>query len=515
MHDALRRSLLLAALFGASFVLLYFLKANDQEYNLFDLLQGEAPPRHLPEEFTLPTTSALSEESIPALLRLDQEFQEVVASVVPSVVSVVTRQTFLEQGVQRSPFGLQPYQRQNNRQGLGSGVIVSQEGHIITNDHVIRDQDEIKVILHDGNDYDAILVGSDPELDVAVLRIQSSRSNFPALRRGDSDEVQSGQIVFAVGNPFGLRETVTQGIVSAKNRQFGQSDTAPNYIQTDTAINPGNSGGPLVNLRGDVIGINVAVYSTDSSRTYQGIGLSIPSNDAWDAFEQIATKGRVVKGYLGIVVYDEKTPYLLSQFNELDYPHEYGAMVASIQPGSPAERCGLMRKDVILSVDGDRVETNAQSISSFMETIQTADVGQTIPLEVWRNGKTLLLEPLIADRAFFPEMSAEPVQLTLQSLTPEEVPTKFGVTVEPLPAEAQERGVQGLRVSKILPGSPASTKLRRNDIIIGINQTAVFEPADFYQVIADQMLSQRSRILLVRRENGVAKRGYVEFAPLR
>jgi S1-C subfamily serine protease len=218
--------------------------------------------------------------------------------VVPSVVSIDT--AGVREQLLRDPWGRARMQREMT-QGQGSGVIVTEEGHVVTNQHVISGQNQIQVTLHDGKSHLATLIGEDRMLDIAVLKINAP-GPFTPLKLGDSSQVKVGQIVFAVGNPFGLSETVTQGIISAKERSI--SDQQRDLFQTDAAINPGNSGGPLVNLQGEIVGINVAIYSPDKMNPgFQGVGFSIPSNDVRESLKQILEKGRPVHGFLGVRLY--------------------------------------------------------------------------------------------------------------------------------------------------------------------------------------------------------------------
>ena len=233
-------------------------------------------------------------EDVQLLARLNSEYTRLVGRVVPSVVSIDT----VGERRERLNYLGKTYERTWETNGIGSGVIVTPEGHVVTNEHVINGTLGMKVTLHDGRTFPARLIGKDPTLDVAVLRIDGD-GPFEALNFGDSGRVQPGEMVFAVGNPFGLGETVTQGIISAKERSI--SDRQRDLFQTDAAINPGNSGGPLVNFQGEIIGINVAIYSPDTeNRGFAGVGFSIPSNDVRDTFRQILERGRPVRGFLGL-----------------------------------------------------------------------------------------------------------------------------------------------------------------------------------------------------------------------
>jgi len=279
------------------------------------------------------------------------------------------------------------YVRRMPTQGKGSGVIVSEEGHLVTNHHVVAGQQKFHITLHGGKTYSAHLIGEDRLLDIAVLKIDD-KGPFQPLKLGDSSQVQVGQLVFAVGNPFGLGETVTQGIISAKERSI--SDNQRDLFQTDAAINPGNSGGPLVNLRGEIIGINGAIFSPDRQNPgFLGVGFSIPSNDVRDAIAQILERGRPIRGFLGLQMRDLD----LMLRSQLDYGGESGALVTEIIPGSPAEMAGLQQWDVIVTLNGKTIQSSNQVFS----IIQASRVGETVGIEVWRSGTIVKLQAKIAE----------------------------------------------------------------------------------------------------------------------
>lgn len=345
---------------------------------------SQKPSEQSPEKFTLPELPPLNVGNVELLSRLNDEYATLTRAVVPSVVSIDT------QGIQTqrlADFWGRVYERRMPTQGQGSGVIVSKEGHVVTNHHVVADQQKIRITLHGGKSYTARFIGEDRLLDVAVLKIDD-KGPFQPLKLGDSSQVQVGQLVFAVGNPFGLGETVTQGIISAKERSI--SDNQRDLFQTDAAINPGNSGGPLVNLRGEIIGINVAIFSPDRQNPgFQGVGFSIPSNDVRDAIEQILERGRPIRGFLGVQMHDLN----MMLRSQLDYGGESGALVTAIVPGSPAEMAGLQQWDVIVSLDGKTIQSSNQLFS----LIQGSRVGGTVAIEVWRGGSIVKLQAKIAE----------------------------------------------------------------------------------------------------------------------
>jgi len=345
---------------------------------------AQKPVEKNPEKFTLPELPPLNVGNVELLSRLNDEYATLTRAVVPSVVSIDT------QGIQTqrlADFWGRVYERRMPTQGQGSGVIVSKEGHVVTNHHVVAGQQKFRVTLHGGKTYTARLIGEDRLLDIAVLKIDDS-GPFQPLKLGDSSQVQVGQLVFAVGNPFGLGETVTQGIVSAKERSI--SDNQRDLFQTDAAINPGNSGGPLVNLRGEIIGINVAIFSPDRQNPgFQGVGFSIPSNDVRDALEQILERGRPIRGFLGVQMRDLD----MMLRSQLDYGGESGTLVTAVVPGSPAEMAGLRQWDVIISLNGKGV----QSSNQLLNLIQASRVGETAVIEVWRGGSIVKLQAKIGE----------------------------------------------------------------------------------------------------------------------
>ena len=377
------------------FLIVLFFVAYGAVSALRKCARGESPSAWLPglaqktseqrpEKFTMPELPPLDVGNVELLSRLNDEYASLTRAVVPSVVSIDT------QGIQTqrlADFWGRVYERRMPTQGQGSGVIVSKEGHVVTNHHVVAGQQKFRITLHGGKTYPARLIGEDRLLDIAVLKIED-KGPFQPLKLGDSSQVQVGQLVFAVGNPFGLGETITQGIISAKERSI--SDNQRDLFQTDAAINPGNSGGPLVNLRGEIIGINVAIFSPDRQNPgFQGVGFSIPANDVRDAIEQILLRGRPIRGFLGVQMRDLD----MMLRSQLDYGGESGALVTGVVPGSPAEVSGLQLWDVIVAIDGKTI----QSSNQLLNLIQSSRVGGAVAIEVWRGGSIVKLQAKIAE----------------------------------------------------------------------------------------------------------------------
>ncbi len=316
--------------------------------------------------------------AIPSLQALDREFTTLVARVLPAVVSINAA----------PPNATNPRAKLLRRliggetpaPTTGSGVIVSDEGHIVTNLHVVTGAGAIEVQLGDGRSMPATMVGADPRSDIAILKIQGE--GLKALPFGDSDAVAVGQMVFAVGNPLGLHETVTQGIISAKGRR-AQSEAANEFFQTDAAINPGNSGGPLINLSGEIIAINNSV-----SLQGQGIGFAIPSNTVRHVFESIRDHGRFIRPWFGAYM-RSLTPQLATQ---LQLPGSTGALVLLVYEGSPAEMAGLRPYDVILAYNERPIRDAIELRNRVVET----EIGQTATLRVLRRGKEISVPVVIA-----------------------------------------------------------------------------------------------------------------------
>src|SRR5881409_3554114 len=349
------------------------------------------PSTRTPEKYTLASSPNVDPKQVASLEALNRERRALVSSVIPSVVAVKTSKKILiprERGLDLFEFfyGNQRQFRNPNEQALvqnslGSGVIVTNEGHIITNTHVVDQVDEIEVQLSDGRTEKARLVGADSQVDLAVLKIDDP--GVKPLKLADSDTVQAGDFVLAIGNPFGFEETVTDGIVSSKGRP-NRADVFGDLIQTNAAINPGNSGGPLINLSGEVVGINTAIISRSGGS--QGIGFAIPSNTVRTALESLLKKGRIIRGYLGIQM---RVPQ-----SGQPAPANEGVVVDEIAPGSPAEDARLQQGDVIRKFDGREV----RSFADLRNLISQADLNKKVELEIVRAGKTMSVATQIKEQ---------------------------------------------------------------------------------------------------------------------
>jgi serine protease Do len=408
----------------------------------------------------------------------------------PSVVNVSTTQ--IRKATQDGPglgddqmgqfferfFGAPAPRGPQRRGGQGSGFIIDSNGTILTNYHVVDGAEKISVTLSDGKNYDAKVVGKDQKSDIAVVKIDAGR-DLPAVNLGDSDRLEVGEWVMAIGNPFGLDHSVTSGIVSAKGRNIG-AGPYDNFIQTDASINPGNSGGPLINLRGEVVGINTAIFSQSGGNI--GIGFAIPANAVKELLPQLRDKGKVVRGFIGTSV-QKVTPEIA---DSLGLKRARGALVADVIKGGPAERAGLKPGDIIIEFD-------RKEIKDFSDLpIQVARVapGMLVQVKVLRDGKETAL-PLTVG-----EMKESEVIASTQE-------GDFGLTVQPVtPQLAENLGLEraeGLVITAVKRGSAAEEAgLRSGDVITEINRQPIKNLADFNRELT-RSEKAKSVLLLVRR----------------
>ena len=390
MTEYLRRILLVLAIFTLSGFSYLEWRRNQSGYGLLDLIQGRTLAKT--DNYSVPDKAKLTDADVPGLAKFSEESSKLAAAVLPSVVSVNTTGKRIEV-LYRDVFGRPIFERQVDDPRLGSGVIVSKEGHVITNFHVVQNSQRVQITTQDRQTYEAEAIGGDPKADIAVLRIVSDRKDFPALKFANSDEVKVGQLVFAIGNPFGLAGTVTQGIISATQRRL--SDDGNDLLQTDTVINPGNSGGPLVNYRGEVVGINVAIFTGETRlHAWQGVGLAIPANDANAAFKSIMTNGtstpKQARGYLGLSVYQQTVAVDSSLGGS-----RRGAIVAQVSPGSPAADAGIQEGDVVLQYAG----RNFNDPMGLIRLIDGSQPGQKVSILLVRNGRLITVSAVVQARA--------------------------------------------------------------------------------------------------------------------
>ncbi len=397
-------------------------------------------------------------------------YAPLVKKVSPTVVNIYTTTTARVQ--RRLPFPIPgvPPEGSRTQNSLGSGVLVKADGLIVTNAHVVKGADEIRIVLHDRREFDAKLVTQDDRYDLALLKIEDSAEKFPTVELRDSDSVEVGDVVLAIGNPFGLNQTVTQGIISAVARSAGGVNDSSFFLQTDAAINPGNSGGALVSLDGRLIGINTAIYSQTGGSV--GIGFATPSNIVARLISTSETGGRIVRPWLGISM-QRVTPDLAAGLN---LPRPAGLIVKDVFPDGPGALAGFKRNDVIISMRDQPIDDEA----GLRFRLATLSVGTKVPVKVVRAGKEVILEvPLAAP----PENPARD-KAVLDGRQP-----LSGATVMNLsPAVAEELGLvewrPGVIVTQIQPGSYAARFLRQGDMVTAINNQPVKTVADLRKGIA-------------------------------
>ncbi|MDS4022076.1 MAG: DegQ family serine endoprotease [Candidatus Competibacter sp.] len=364
---------------------------------------------------------------------------------------------------------------------VGSGFILSPDGYIVTNAHVVEDMDSIVVGLHDRTELPAQVIGKDSRSDIALLKVKADAS-LPTVKLGDARKLKVGQWVLAIGSPFGFERSATQGIVSALGRSLPSDNYVP-FIQTDAAVNPGNSGGPLFNLDGEVIGVNSQIYSRSGG--YQGVSFAIPIDVAMDVVDQIKTGGKVSRGWLGVLI-QEVTPELAQSFN-LDKPR--GALVGQVMADSPAQKAGVKTGDIIVAFNGQPVRHS----SDLPLMVGRTRPGTSAPLAVIRDGKeqtlTIRLEELPEDTRLQQAIAEPPSR------------NRLGLIVTEVPHDKRKKGDQGVLVKDVADGPADSAGIRPGDIIVRLNNVEITDASQFADVVK-QLPTGRPIPVLVKRENG-------------
>ena len=448
----------------------------------------------------LPATRAygespkISKKAIDLLTGTGNAMAEVAAAVKPAIVNISTSRT-VKVGGGSNPFSEDPffrhffgdqYGRQQPRErksaALGSGVILSSDGFIITNYHVVKDADEIKVTIANKGEFTGKVIGSDPKTEISVVKIDAK--GLPTLPWGDSDSLKVGEIVLAVGNPFGLNQTVTMGIVSATGRANVGIADYEDFIQTDAAINPGNSGGALVNARGELVGINTAIFSTSGG--YQGIGFAIPSNMVKAIMNSLIKSGKVIRGWLGVSI-QKITPELAKQF---ELKGENGALVSDVVENGPAQKAGLRRGDVILEYDGKKIDEPYHLRMMVANTLP----GEEHILTVLRDKETIKLTVTVG------ELPAEAQQAEMG----EYQNVLKGISVQDITSEISKKlnipaRVKGVIVGDIAEDSPAAGVLMQGDVIQEVNRKRITGVKDYLE-IASRIQKDDNVLLLVYRD---------------
>ena len=424
-------------------------------------------------------------------------FADLAERLKPAVVNISTTKTVSSGGMGSfdSPFRGSPFEkffggdeffrrffgdipeRQFKQRSLGSGFIISKDGYIFTNNHVVEKADKILVKLSNGKEYVAEIKGKDEKTDIALIKIDA-KNDLPVAKLGDSSKIRVGDWVVAIGNPFGLEQTVTAGIVSAKGRVIG-AGPYDDFIQTDASINPGNSGGPLFNLQGEVVGINTAIIAKG-----QGIGFAIPIDMAKKIMEQLKEKGKVVRGWLGVSVQDITEDIA----KQLGIKTKEGALIADVFKGDPADKAGMNTGDVIIEIDGQEIKNT----HDLLKIVAGVAVGKEIKVKILRNGKAKTLAVQVTER---PEKG--PVAGAKKSKE------YFGMTVQEITPEiAEHLGLKdsyGVIVTEVKRGSPADeAQIKGEDIILQVNRTRITSLEEYLGIMS-HVESEDSVLLLVRR----------------
>lgn len=415
-------------------------------------------------------------KSVPGdILATQKAFSTVAAKVTPSVVNIstISRKKNVQPFFEMSPFFDDFFGGPQYRQSksLGSGFIISEDGFIVTNDHVVRDAESIQVKLSNDKVYDAKVVGGDPKTDIAVIKINAK--GLPAAVLGDSEKLEVGQWAIAIGNPFGLDRTMTVGVISATGRSNMGIETYENFIQTDASINPGNSGGPLLNVYGEVIGINTAIVAAG-----QGIGFAIPVTMAKPVFAQLVKTGSVNRGYLGVTI-QPVTEELARSFG---LPHTKGALVNDVLPGSPAAKAGIRQGDIITQFNGIEIKDS----SHLQRLVAEAAVGSQLKAGIFRDGKQLSVSISLA--------SADSAPKARRSQGEGGVPGQ----TDPLGLITEDLEGVGVVIADVARGSiGAEAGLKRGDIIVSVNRKQTATSAEYRRLIGQSRGGDLT--LLVRR----------------
>lgn len=445
-------------------------------------------------------------EAPAALKQLNEASVQVAEKVTPAVVNITSTKKLVSGGpmggdldpqLKNHPFFDEFFKRFKKDprfdgggrppQGMGSGVIVSPDGHILTNSHVVKDADEINVSLSDKRSFKAKVIGTDPESDIAVIKIDTN--GLPIAKLGDSSKLRVGEYVMAVGNPFGLNRTVTSGIISATGRSNVNIIGYEDFIQTDAAINPGNSGGPLVNIDGEVIGINTAIATRSGG--YQGVGFAIPSNSAKLIMDDLMKSGKVRRGLLGVNIQDV-TESLAKSFARSDTE---GALVSQVVPDSPAQKAGIKDGDIIVKFNGEPIKGAAH----LKNLVGKEKPGATAKLTIFRDKKTLDVSVKIAERT-------EQAVASAAGPSQAETSNELGIEIEKVPvAMAEKLGLkegEGVRVKDLdAEGAGSRMGLKSGDVILEVDGKPVSDGAAFNQAVSDAKKNKLIR-LKVKRGSG-------------
>ena len=450
-----------------------------------EVLRSSFLPSGAPE---IPSASAI-EGMVPG------SFSDLAERVKPAVVNISTTKIFKSRG-RVNPFGRSPFndyfgdeffnrffgdvpERDFKQRSLGSGFIISNDGYIFTNNHVVENTDKILVKISDGKEYEATIIGTDPKTDIALIKIKPD-NGLPTAEIGDSDALRVGEWVIAIGNPFGLAQTVTAGIVSAKGRVIG-AGTYDNFIQTDASINPGNSGGPLFNMQGKVIGINTAIVAQG-----QGIGFAIPINMEKNILSDLKTKGKVTRGWLGISIQDISEDIAKS----MSYKKNQGVLVTDVFKDDPADKAGIKVGDIIMEINGKPIKDTHE----LLLAVAAFHVGDKVSMKIYRDGREMSVNTFIAERKDQHE------QILSKSSG-----GYFGINVQEMTKDlAKELGLPqgtGLIVTEVAEGSPAdNVGIQPHDIIMQVNRAKVSSLKQYLTEMS-KAAAKKNVVLLIKRGN--------------
>lgn len=472
----------------------------------------------------------LRPSEVPSLARMDEEYRRVVAHVMPAVVSIDIAESAQEPSYRLKEYRRGKIQLPNGQErevwipakweiednynftqeipGVGSGVFLSEDGEIATNHHVVLDADHIRVTTHDKQVYDAELIGADSTADVAILRVKDPRGRkFPVLSFADSDRLRTGQIVFAFGNPFGLAESVTQGVVNGTGRRFAV-DVANEYIQTDAVINPGNSGGPLTNVFGEAVGINVIAYAADGSRSasraWQGIGLALPANRVLSSFARLMELGARERPYLG-VLFNRLRP---EKAAALHLEGKKGVLIRSVEPDSPGKD-RLKPGDVVLEIAGSPVG----EVTEATEVLQCQTAGQDVEVLLWRGEQEMRLRVPLGEVTDVNQIALMP-EVLRRKLSADQLKSELKLVLRELTeGDRRETGMPddlgGIFIFGVDESSGLVGHLERYDLVHEINGTPVWTEKEFYELLAKLPPDRVSKMVLTRNR----RRYFLQFDP--
>lgn len=440
------------------------------------------------------TFSLPAEECVCSPEMTSKAFTGVAKKSIPAVVFIKTETRSAEFESFNDPYGDEFFERffggpqgrpqQQPQMSQGSGFVISSEGFIMTNAHVVKGAEKIEVVMHNGEVLTATLVGSDPHTDIAIVKVDGK--DLPYLKLGDSEALDIGEWVVAIGSPFQLESSLTVGVVSAKGRQNLRISDLEDFIQTDAAINPGNSGGPLLNLKSEVIGINTAIYSRTGG--YMGLGFAVPSNMAKHVMDQIINKGSVTRGFLGVTL-QPVDKEIAAGFN---LEKTEGVLVSDVVKDSPADKAGLKQGDIILEYNGKPVK----AYQTFRNDIALMSPDTKVALKVFRKGKMVDITVILgaaSDSSTNPGAVSQKLGIDVESLSPD-LAKQLGYT----------HGEEGIVITKVKPGSPgAMAGLRPGFLIMGINHKKITCIADYEAAMSDS--TKNKRLLLLVRQGNITK----------